>query len=131
MTIKIGDIVKVIDIESRYYEKDFSVMKIVLGETGIPHCYDCIRAGMKYQVRFDPSAITKIESLSRFPIGAGVFYKIGKYGARGIGVILTSNSAGSIVRTAGLTMRYSSMGWESAFEHKTLYITNRNVRILK
>ena len=114
MSIKIGDMVSVINPMDRYFRRTFTVVDID-GNSYSCHC------GIMYRdLYFSEVSIEKIESPPRFLPGTVVVPINNRHPFMNMayGIIETSNRLGSMVRV-----------WEEYVQaHRVRYVSNRNLR---
>jgi len=111
----LGDLVKVINPEDRYYEKTFTVSEISL----LSRYVRCIRSQMKYGRSYHISELEVVKSKPKFEIGDVVVHNIPRFcdaDDNGFGIVINSNRLGSIIRR-----RYDN-------SHEVSYICNRHLR---
>ena len=114
MSIKIGDMIKNINPNNRYFGRTFTVVAVD------DHGYVC-QCGIMYRdLYFFESEIEQIDSPPRFLPGTVVFPINNRHPFMNMvyGIIETSNRLGSLVRV-----------WEEYVQaHRVRYVSNRNLR---
>ncbi len=122
MTIEVGDLIEITNPDNLYFGGTFTVTRINYPVPERP-VYTCLRSSMVISRHFNYDEVKKIESSSHFPLGTTVVLTRSVLGASkgSLVIIETSNRIASLVRA-----------WsEYAQEHRTRYVSNRNLRILK
>lgn len=115
MSIKIGNMIRVIAIDNKYFGRNFTVVYID------GNVYECCCGLMKRHLFFSKHDVGQIDSLPRFPPGTVVLSKIDSYPFCGTyyGIVEVSNHLGSMVRV-----------WdENDQQHIIQYVSNRNLKV--